>query len=89
MNPFQGVPALVCQELSRSGVNVTAIISGGDDHHDPQVECYNNGARGVLIGSPAAVMMGVDESGWDYVLVTEKNSRIYDAATRILKDGGK
>jgi hypothetical protein len=34
-------------------------------------------------------MMGVDESGWDYVLVTEKNSRIYDAATRILKDGGK
>ena len=89
MNAHQGVPALVCQELSRAGVNVTAVIADGDDHHEAQSACMANGAKGVLTGTPEVVMMGLDEDGWEFVLDTQGGQRVYDAAKRVLKDGGK
>ena len=89
MDAHTGVAALLCQEMSRGGVNVTALISGGDDHHEVQTACMSNGARGVLTGSPAAVMLGQDEGGWDFVLDTKGGQRVYDAAKRILKNGAR
>ena len=84
-----GISALICQAMSRAGVNVTAIIGGGEEHHDAQSLCMAHGAKGVLTGSPAAVMLGLDESGWDFVLDTQGGQRAYDAAKRVLRDGGK
>jgi NADPH:quinone reductase-like Zn-dependent oxidoreductase len=89
MDAHIGVPALICQALSRAGVAVTAIIGGGEENHDAQSLCMTHGAKGVLTGSPAAVMMGLDESGWDFVLDTTGGVRVYDAAKRMLKNGGK
>ena len=89
MDAHKGVAALVCQEMSRAGVHVTALIGGGEDHHDNQTLCMAHGARGVLTGSPAAVMFGLDEDGWDVVLDTQGGERILDAAKRILKDGAR
>ena len=48
-----------------------------------------NGARGVLTGSPAAVMLQLDEDGWDFIFDTVGGQRVYDTAKRILKSGGK
>ena len=89
MDPHIGVSALICQEMSRAGVNVTALISGGEEHHDVQTACMTHGARGVLTGSPAAVMLSLDENGWDFILDTKGGQRVYDAAKRILKNGAK
>jgi NADPH:quinone reductase-like Zn-dependent oxidoreductase len=87
MGAHEGVCALVCQEMSRAGVHVTAVIHGGEDAYAAQSACMANGARGVLTGSPAAVMLGLDEGGWDFVLDTQGGQRIYDAAKRLLKPG--
>lgn len=84
----EGIQALMCQELSRASVHVTALISGGEDHHSAQSMCMAHGARGVLTGKPAAVMNGLDE-GWDLIVETQGGQNAYDAARRILKDGGK
>jgi NADPH:quinone reductase-like Zn-dependent oxidoreductase len=84
----QGIPALICQELARAGVHVTALVSGGQDHHSAQRLCMAHGAKGVLTGKPAAVMNGLDE-GWDFIVETQGGQNAYDAARRILKDGGK
>lgn len=89
MGAHEGVPALVCQEMSRAGVNVTAVISGGEGVHDAQTACMQNGARGVLTGSPAGMMLALDEGGWDFVLDIHGGQRVYDAAKRLLKNGGK
>lgn len=89
MDAHTGVSALICQELSRAGVSITAIIGGGDAHHDAQTRCLQNGARGVLTGSPAAIMFGLHEDEWDFVVDTKGGERIYDAAKRILREGGK
>ena len=89
MNAHEGIPALVCQEMSRAGVHVTAIIPGGEASYAAQSACMANGARGVLTGSPAAVMLTLDESGWDFVLDTQGGQRIYDAARKILKNGAR
>lgn len=89
MGAHEGVSAMICQELSRAGVSVTAVISGGEDAFQAQTACMANGARGVLTGSPAAVMLGLDEGGWDFVLDTQGGQRIYDAAKRLLKNDGK
>ncbi|KAL7421576.1 hypothetical protein Q5752_003345 [Cryptotrichosporon argae] len=82
-----GVAALVCQALNRSGVCVTAIIPGGDA--EAQARCMSNGARGVLIGSAVAVMHGLEEDIFEYVLDTIGGQRVYEAARRIIKDGGR
>ncbi|OCF42889.1 hypothetical protein I317_03240 [Kwoniella heveanensis CBS 569] len=89
MDAHTGIAALVCQELSRAGVHVTAVIPGGDDSHDAHRLCLSNGARGVLMGSPASVMLNMEEMAWDYVFDTHGGQRVYDAARRMLKDGGK
>jgi len=89
MNAHEGVPALICQEMSRAGVNVTALISGGEGVHEAQTACMRHGARGVLTGSPAGMMLALDEGGWDFVLDTHGGQRIYDAAKRLLKHEGK
>lgn len=83
----EGVPALVCQEMSRAGVQVTAVISGGDGAF-AQNACMEHGARGVLTGSPAGIMLGLDEDGWDFVLDIHGGQKVYDAAKRMLKPGG-
>ena len=89
MDAHRGVSALVCQEMSRAGVHVTALIGGGAAHHDDQTMCMAHGARGVMTGSAAAVMFGLDEDGWDFILDTQGGERISEAAHRLLKDGGK
>jgi NADPH:quinone reductase-like Zn-dependent oxidoreductase len=89
MDAHLGVSALVCQALSSAGVSVTAVISGGDDHHEAQMLCMAHGAKGVMTGSPAAVMMGLDEGGWDFILDTVGGIRVHEAAKRMLKNGGK
>ncbi|WVQ67676.1 uncharacterized protein L199_005880 [Kwoniella botswanensis] len=89
LNAHEGVAALVCQEMSRNGVNITAVIPGGDDSHEHHKACMENGAKGVLMGSPAAVMLSLEEGAWDYVFDTVGGSRVSDAARRLLKDGGK
>lgn len=88
MDAHSGVSALVCQELSRNGVSVTAIIGGGDRHLDAQRLCMENGARGVMTGPPAAVINNLDE-GWDYILDTAGGSQTYLNARRILKEGAR
>lgn len=70
-------------------MNVTALIGGGESHHDDQTNCLQHGARGVLTGSAAAVMLGLDEDGWDIVVDTKGTAKVYEAARRMLKDGGK
>lgn len=89
MDAHTGIAALICQAMSKAGVNVTAVIGGGDDHHEAQTLCMNHGAKGVLTGSAAAILLGLDEGGWDFVLDTQGSQRVFDAAKRILKDGGK
>lgn len=89
MDANAGVPALICQAMARAGVNVTAVIGGGDDHYEAQSLCMTHGAKGVLTGSSAAIMMGLDEGAWDFVLDTQGKQRVYDAAKRMLKDGAK
>lgn len=88
-DPHRGVTALMCQELSRSGTHVTALISGGDDHHSAQSFCMLHGAKGVLTGRPASVMNQLEENAFDLVIDTQGGQNAYDAAKRILKDGGK
>lgn len=34
-------------------------------------------------------MLGLDEEGWDLVVDTKGTIKVYDAARRMLKDGGK
>lgn len=53
------------------------------------MRCMANGAKGVLTGSPAAVMFSLEEGGWDYVVDTMGGERVYDAAKRMLREGGK
>ncbi|WVQ72581.1 hypothetical protein IAR50_002139 [Cryptococcus sp. DSM 104548] len=89
LNAHTGIAALVCQEMSRAGVHVTAIIPGGEDAHENHQRCYDNGAKGVLTGSPAAVLINLEESGYDFVFDTQGGARVYDTARRVLKDGGK
>lgn len=87
MGAHEGIPALICQEMSRAGVSVTAVIPGGTDSHEAQSACMANGARGVLTGSAAGVMLALDEYGWDFVFDTQGGQRVYDAAKRMLKNG--
>ncbi|WVW83910.1 hypothetical protein I302_105932 [Kwoniella bestiolae CBS 10118] len=89
LNAHEGVAALVCQEMSRSGVNITAVIPGGDQSHEHHKLCIENGAKGVLMGSPAAVMLSLEEGAWDYVFDTVGGVRVGDAARRLLRDGGR
>jgi D-arabinose 1-dehydrogenase-like Zn-dependent alcohol dehydrogenase len=89
MDAHTGVSALVCQTLSKSGVHVTALIGGGDGSVEAHESCMANGARGVLTGNPAAVMLSLEEDGWDFVLDTVGGQRVYDAAKRMLKDGAR
>ncbi|WVO22222.1 uncharacterized protein IAS62_003552 [Cryptococcus decagattii] len=89
INAHTGIAALICQAMSRAGVSVTAIIPGGDDSHDGHQKCIENGANGVLMGSPAAVMINLEENGYDFVFDTQGGQRVYDTARRALKNGGK
>jgi NADPH:quinone reductase-like Zn-dependent oxidoreductase len=89
MDAHTGVSALICQVMAKAGVNVTALVSGGEGHHEEQTMCMTNGAKDVLAGTPAAVMLELDEEGWDYVLDTVGGQRVYEAARRMLRDGGK
>jgi NADPH:quinone reductase-like Zn-dependent oxidoreductase len=88
-DPHRGITALMCQELSRSGTHVTALISGGDDHHNAQSLCMLHGAKGVLTGRPATVMNQLDDDSFDLVIDTQGGQVAYDAAKRVLKDGGR
>ncbi|ODO08828.1 hypothetical protein L198_00561 [Cryptococcus wingfieldii CBS 7118] len=89
LNAHTGIAALVCQEMSRAGVHVTVIIPGGEDAQENHQRCYDNGAKGVLTGSPAAVLINLEEGRYDFVFDTQGGARIYETARRVLKDGGK
>ena len=87
-NAHSGIGALVCQEMSRAGVNVTAVIVGGDGHHEAQVACMAHGARGVMTGSLAGVLNGFEDSSWDFVMDSGSRGQVVDIARRVLRDGG-
>ncbi|KAL1409095.1 hypothetical protein Q8F55_005919 [Vanrija albida] len=89
MDAHTGIPALICQEMARHGVLVTAVISGGEDHGREQAVCLQHGARGVLTGSPATVMNRLEESSFDIVVDSRGGPVIYEAARRVLVDGGR
>ena len=48
-----------------------------------------HGAKGVLTGRPAAVMNQLEDNSFDLVIDTQGGQVAYDAAKRILKDGGR
>lgn len=89
MDANLGVQALMCQEMSRAGVAVTAVIGGGEGHAEAQAACMTNGARGVLTGSPAAVLLSLDEGIFDLVVDTRGGVAVDEAARRALTDGGR
>lgn len=88
MDAYEGLPALFCQELTRMGVVVTAVI-GGDDDGTLQSACMAYGARGVLTGSPGSVMYSLPESTFTIVVDTIGGAGVTEAARRILLDGGR
>ncbi|GMK58320.1 hypothetical protein CspeluHIS016_0503520 [Cutaneotrichosporon spelunceum] len=83
MDAHEGLPALFCQELTRMGLVVTAIVPGGVEK--AQGDALACGARGVLVGSPSTVMHGLPENLFALVVDTAGAA---DAARRILIDGG-
>lgn len=87
MDAHEGLPALFCQELTRMGVVVTAVISGGDDR--AQEACMAYGARGVLTGAAASIMLGLPESIFAVVIDTVGGTAIANASKRVLMDGGR
>lgn len=89
LDAHHGIGALMCQLMSKSGVTITAVIPGGDHGHDVQAACMANGAKGVLIGDALTVMEGLDDNAWDFVLDSVGGRRAYEAARRILKEGGQ
>lgn len=89
MDADTGIPALMCQEMARMGVSVVAIIPGGEGSGAAQAACMANGAKGVHIGSPAAVMLGLEEAVCDIVVDTRGGKKVTDAARRVLVNGGR
>lgn len=89
MDAHEGIPALMCQELTRKGIAVTAVVSGGDGHAEAQAACMRFGARGVLTGSPVSVLKSLDEGIFHLVVDTHGSAGIYEAARRSLVDGGR
>lgn len=83
MDAHEGLPALFCQELTRMGLVVTAIVPGGAEGAQEAALAY--GARGVLTGSPVSVMHGLPESLFALVVDTVGAAA---AARRILADPG-
>ncbi|BEJ16802.1 hypothetical protein CspHIS471_0602030 [Cutaneotrichosporon sp. HIS471] len=83
MDAHEGLPALFCQELTRMGLIVTAIVPGGVE--GAQADALAYGARGVLAGSPSSVMHGLPENLFTLVIDTAGAA---DAARRILTDRG-
>lgn len=79
----------MCQLLAKSGVTITAVIPGGNHDRDAQTECMANGAKGVLVGDALTVMEGLDDNAWDFVLDSVGGRRAFEAARRILKEGGQ
>lgn len=89
MDAHMGIPALMCQEMARLGVSVMAVISGGDDHAASQHACMAHGAKGVLTGSPAAVLLGLEPAQFDIIVDTRGGPKVVEAAKRALVDGGR
>jgi len=86
MDAHEGVPALMCQEMARRGVHVTAVVA--QDNVLAQAQCIAHGARGYMAGSPAAVMLSMDEGSFHVVVDTRGGTKVYEAARRALVDGG-
>jgi hypothetical protein len=59
----EGIPALVCQEMSRAGVQVTAVISGGDGAF-AQNACMEHGARGVFVPPGLSILFAASYTFW-------------------------
>lgn len=90
MDATAGGAALISQELARLGVAVTAVISGNDETSRvlAHAQCVAYGARAVFLGSPTAVMRRMDEGAFDIVVDTRGGPKIFEAARRILAEGG-
>lgn len=89
MDAHEGLPALFCQEMTRMGVVVTAVIPGGEEHAARHEAAMAYGARGVLTGSPASVMLSLPESLFAVVIDTVGGQATSDASRRALVDGGR
>lgn len=88
MDAHLGIPALLCQQMRRQGISVTAVIPGGDEHADAQKQAYDNGARGCMTGLPSQVMNSLEEGLFDIVVDTRGGDKTYTAAVRVLAEGG-
>lgn len=88
MDAHLGIPALLCQQMRRQGISVTAVIPGGDEHADAQKQAYDNGARGCMTGLPSQVMNSLEEGLFDIVVDTRGGDKTYSAAVRVLVEGG-
>lgn len=88
MDAHLGIPALFCQQMRRQGISVTAVIPGGDEHADAQTQAYENGARGCMTGLPSQVMNSLEEGLFDIVVDTRGGDKTYNAAVRVLAEGG-
>lgn len=89
MDAHEGIAALMCQEMSRLGVAVTAIIPGGEGNEAAHAHSLANGARGVLTGSPAAVLLSLEEDQLHIIVDTRGGTKILTAAQHALVDGGR
>lgn len=89
MDAHEGIPALMCQELTRKGIAVTAVVPGGAGHAEAQAACMKHGARGVLTGSPVNVLQSLEEGLFHLVVDTHGTAGVYEAAKRSLVDGGR
>ncbi|WWC89329.1 uncharacterized protein L201_004250 [Kwoniella dendrophila CBS 6074] len=90
INAHEGIGALICQELSRSNVNIISIINGGTDSHENHKKSLENGSKGVLVGnSPATILLSLEENSYDFIYDNVGGQRVFEAAKRLLKNGGK
>lgn len=86
LNAHEGVGSLVCQELARLGVHVTAQVPPYVDTAED--DAWDNGASEVFVDEPIVMLNGQHESGFEFVLDTQGGRRIYDAARRVMRSNG-
>lgn len=88
MDAHVGIPALLCQQMRRQGISVTAVVPGGDSSPDATAQAYNNGARACLSGLPHQIMNGLEEGLFDVIVDTRGGEQTYVASARVLAEGG-
>ncbi|PWN43025.1 hypothetical protein IE81DRAFT_109027 [Ceraceosorus guamensis] len=87
LNAHDGIGLLTMQECAPLGLIVVAQCPASVS--DGVAVCEANGAHEVVIGEPLWAINSLHESSFDLVVDTVGGRRIYDAARRILANGGQ